>query len=100
MRISSAAFDDTDDNAMSVYLRSKLMEIGKQDASILEGWQHCGIVAIRVKDIRDAGMGVHYDGNPPGHALVINLQRRRKSKADRRRLRDAARWVKRPPGME
>lgn len=95
---SSAAFDDSSkDDAMSVFLKSKVDDLGLTFDSILEGYEDCGVAELRVGDIRAAGMGVHYDGDPPGHGLVINVQRRRKSKADKKRLRDAARWVRQPP---
>lgn len=83
---------------MSVHLSSVMEEMGLELEELVEEPGE-GVVAMRVGDLRAAGMGV--DAWPfehePAHAVVFNLTGPKRTRSQQRTCSKAATWAARPP---
>ncbi len=92
LRVSSAAFDDSEDGTpLSVLLASLVAASGKQDLDVIADFPGYSIAGITAGIARSCGQGVARTPEPdePAHASVFG----RKTKSVKRTLAREATWV-------
>jgi len=84
---------------MSVVVAELVLAAGRTAESILDGHDAYALAGISV-EVVDEGLGLKVVADPlsdePAHALVVG----HKTKATRRAMARAARWVVPPPGQD
>lgn len=95
-RPKSAAFaDDPDGGSMSVVIADAVLSGGRTAHSVLAGHDGFALGALATAVIKDLGLQLVLDPHPdePAHALVVG----HKTRATRRAMAKASRWVIPPP---
>jgi hypothetical protein len=81
-RPSSQAFQNLRDNAMSVWVKSVMLENGREPATLLEQFDGDSLVAFTVGDARKLGQGIvmYPEDGDSAHAHVVGNKKKAKSK--------------------
>jgi hypothetical protein len=97
LRVSSAAFDDSEDGSpLSVLIAAVVAETRRTAREILAGYDGYALAAITARTARSVGQGIARtpEPNEPAHASVFGP----KTKKNKRGMSKAAIWVIAPNG--
>lgn len=64
-RIASSAAFDPDEDGISVFLESSLVQAKVEVISVIDGFEGYLLARVRVSDVRALGLGIIRDPNPP-----------------------------------
>jgi hypothetical protein len=84
---------------MSVYLARVVEESGREPKDLLSDFgSEYGLVSLTAGQLREVGQGIQYsrEEDEKAHAVVFCVAKAKRSKGERKRLADMARWVVKP----